>query len=364
MTKLSLKQQGAYFSIMKKTLFLEALYSWDEFWQTIETAWALIGDPRDFTQDQFTKWANERIPAPHGGWFAWPMPVAPLAHMSEQDIARLYGGQMPRYWAIYDHSHRVMGWLGFEDSDSFAWWLFAYVGGDVQKFLPFIQHRVPGIVDHLIKQLAPVKPLVVGISKDKLPQVHSEACPPEEYNTLFKSSQEAKYPLFDPELLSRKYREGLMPEPLDERTIRQRKALAKAFGGKYDPDKELAEQQATIQAEIKQTLTHPIYKLLHMVKFHVTSSAADRLHRIAELTRQCHEGQIGIGVLLQWAWENKQNEYLRQKLSLASKDSARFREIRYEVANKIYRQVYGWFRRRGWRMPSLPDDWRAKIIKI
>ena len=349
---------------MKKTLFLEALYSWDEFWQTIETAWALFGDPRDFTQDQFTKWANERIPAPHGGWFAWPMPVAPLAHMSEQDIARLYGGQMPRYWAIYDHSHRVMGWLGFEDSDSFAWWLFAYVGGDVQKFLPFIQHRVPGIVDYLIKQLAPVKPLVVGISKDKLPQVHSEACPPEEYNTLFKSSQEAKYPLFDPELLSRKYREGLMPEPLDERTIRQRKALAKAFGGKYDPDKELAEQQATIQAEIKQTLTHPIYKLLHMVKFHVTSSAADRLHRIAELTRQCHEGQIGIGVLLQWAWENKQNEYLRQKLSLASKDSARFREIRYEVANKIYRQVYGWFRRRGWRMPSLPDDWRAKIIKI
>jgi len=364
MTKLSLKQQGAYFSIMKKTLFLEALYSWDEFWQTIETAWALFGDPRDFTQDQFTKWANERIPAPHGGWFAWPMPVAPLAHMSEQDIARLYGGQMPRYWAIYDHSHRVMGWLGFEDSDSFAWWLFAYVGGDVQKFLPFIQHRVPGIVDYLIKQLAPVKPLVVGISKDKLPQVHSEACPPEEYNTLFKSSQEAKYPLFDPELLSRKYREGLMPEPLDERTIRQRKALAKAFGGKYDPDKELAEQQATIQAEIKQTLTHPIYKLLHMVKFHVTSSAADRLHRIAELTRQCHEGQIGIGVLLQWAWENKQNEYLRQKLSLASKDSARFREIRYEVANKIYRQVYGWFRRRGWRMPSLPDNWRAKIIKI
>ena len=351
---------------MRKTLFLEALYSWDEFWQTIETGWALFGDPRHFTQDELTKWANERVPAPHGGWFAWPMPVAPLAHMSEQDIARLYGGQVPRYWAIYDHAHRVTGWLGIDDGEGFgwAWWLFAYVGADVQKLLPFIRHRVPGIADHLIKQLAPVKLLVAAISKDKLPQVHPEACPPEKYNTLFKSSQEAKYPLFNPELLSRKYREGLMPEPLDEQTIRQRKALAKAFGEEYDPDKELAEQQATIQAEIEQTLTHPIYKLLHMVKFHTTSSAADRLRRIAEITRECHEGQIGIDVLLQWAWENEQNEYLRQKLSLVNKDSARFRETHCEVANKIYRQVHSWFRRRGWRMPSLPDDWRTKIIKV
>jgi hypothetical protein len=348
---------------MRKTLFLEALYSWDEFWQTIETGWALFGDPRHFTQDELTKWANERVPAPHGGWFAWPMPVAPLAHMSEQDIARLYGGQVPRYWAIYDHSHRVMGWLGFEDSDSFAWWLFAYVGGDVQKLLPFIRHRVPGIVDHLIKQLAPVKLLVVGISKDKLSQVHPGACPPEEYG-LLNSSQRPKYSPFDPELLSSKYRLGLMPEPLDERTIRQRKALAKAFGGKYDPDKELAEQQATIQAEIKQTLTHPIYKLLHMAKFHTTSSVADRLRKITELTRECHEGQIDIDVLLQWAWENEQNEHLRQKLSLANGSSVRFREIRYEVANKIYRQVYGWFRRRGWQMPKPPNGWRAKIIKV
>jgi len=284
--------------------------------------------------------------------------------MSEQDIARLYGGQVPRYWAIYDHSHRVMDWLGLEDSDSFAWWLFAYVGGDVQKLLPFIRHRVPGIVDHLIKQLAPVKLLVVGISKGKLSQAHPEACPPEEYSILFKSSQKPKYPFFDLQLLSSKYRQGLMPEPLDERTIKQRKALAKAFGGKYDPDKELAEQQVTIQAEIKQTLTHPIYKLLHMAKFHTTSSVADRLRKITELTRECHEGQIDIDVLLQWAWENEQNEHLRQKLILANGSSLRFREIRYEVANKIYRQVYGWFRRRGWQMPKPPNGWRAKIIKV
>ena len=349
---------------MRKTLFLEALYSWDEFWQTVETAWALFGDLRHFTQDQLTKWANERIPTSHGGWFAWPMPVAPLAHMSEQEISRVYQGMVPRYWAIYDHSHRVMGWLGVKDSDSFAWWLFAYVGGDVQKFLPFIRHRVPGIVDHLIKQLAPVKLLVVGISKGKLSQAHPEACPPEEYNMLFKSSQKPKYPFFDLQLLSSKYRQSLMPEPLDERTIKQRKALARAFGGKYDPDKELAEQQATIQAEIKQTLTHPIYKLLHMAKFHTTSSVADRLRKITELTRECHEGQIDIDVLLQWAWENEQNEHLRQKLSLANGSSVRFREIRYEVANKIYRQVYGWFRRRGWRMPTPPNDWRIKIIKL
>jgi len=351
---------------MGKTLFLEALYSWDEFWQTIETAWALFGDPRYLSGEQLTEWANKRIQVPHRGWFIWPMPVAPSASMSERDINRHYGGQVPRYWVIYDHAHRVMSWLGIEDGESFGWacWIFAYVGADMQKLLPFIQHRVPGIVDHLIRQLVRVKLLVAGICKDKLPQVHPEACPPEEYNTLFKSSQKPKYPFFDLQLLSSKYRQGLMPEPLEEQTIRQRKALAKAFGGKYDPDKELTEQQATIQAEIEQTLTHPIYKLLHMVKFHTTSSAADRLRRIAELTRQCYEGQIGIDVLLQWAWENEQNEYLRRKLSLANKDSARFREIHYEVANKIYRQVHGWFRRRGWRMPSLPDDWRTKIIKV
>jgi len=348
---------------MKETLFLEALYSWDEFWQTVETAWALFGDPMHFTEAQFAKWANERIQVPHGGWFAWPMPVAPLAHMSEQDIARLHGGRVPRYWVVYDHAQRVTEWLGIGGGDSFAWWLFAYVGGDVRKLLPFIQHRVPGIVDHLLKQVMPMQTLVAGISKDKLPQAHPGACPPEEYGP-FKSSQKLKYPSFEPELLSPKYRDGLMPEPLDERTIKQRKALAKAFGDEYDPDKELAEQREAVQAEIKQTLTHPIYKLIHMGKFHTTSSAAERLRKIAELTRECHEGQIDIEALLQWAWGNEQNEYLRQKLSLANKGSARFRAIHYEVANKIYRQVHGWFRRRGWQMPRPPSDWRAKIIKV
>ena len=348
---------------MRKTLFLEALYSWDEFWQTVETAWALFGDLRHFTQGQLTKWANERIPTSHGGWFAWPMSVAPLAHMSEQEISRVYQGMVPRYWAIYDHSHRVMGWLGVKDSDSFAWWLFAYVGGDVQKLLPFIRHRVSGIVDNLLKQLVPMRTLVAEISKDKLSRVHPGACPPEEYG-LLNSSQRPKYSPFDPELLSSKYRLGLMPEPLDERTIRQRKALAKAVGDKYDPDKELAEQRASVETQINETLTHPMYKLIHTAKFHTTSSVSDKLRKIAELTRQCHEEQIHIEVLLRWAWENEQNEYLRQKLSLANKDSARFREIHYEVANKIYRQVHAWFRRRGWRMPTPPNDWRIKIIKL
>jgi len=349
---------------MRKTLFLEALYSWDEFWQTIEMGWALFGDPRHFTLDELTKWADERVPVLHGGEFARPLPLAGLVHMSEQDVAHAYGGQVPRYWAVYDHSYRVMNWLGLKDSNSYVWWLFAYVGGDMRKFLPFIQNRKPSIVDYLIRQLMSVKLLVVRISKGKLPQVHPEACPPEKYDTLFKSSQEAKYPPFDPELLSRKYREGLMPEPLDKRTIRKRKSILSFWGEEYDPDKELAEQRASVEAQIEKTLKHPIYKLIHMAKFRTTSSAADRLRRIAEITRQCHEGQIGIDVLLQWAWENEQNEYLRQKLSLANKDSTRFREIHCEVANKIYRQVHGWFRRRGWRMPSLPDDWRRKIIKL
>jgi hypothetical protein len=348
---------------MRKALFLEALYSWDEFWQTVQMAWAKFGDPRHLSGDQLTKWANERIQVPHGGWLAWPMPVAPWAHMSEQDVARLYGGRVPCYWAVYDHAQRVMGWLGVRDSDGFAWWLFAYVGGDVQKLLPFIRHRVPGIVDHLLKQLAPMRTLVAGISKAKLPWVHPGGCPPEECAVL-DSSQKPKYPPFDPELLSAKYRQGLIPEPLDERTIRQRKAVAKALGVEYDPDKELAEQRASVEAQINETLTHPIYKLIHTAKFHTTGSVSDRLRKIAELTRQCHEGQIGIEVLLRWAWENEQNEYLRQKLVSANEGSARLREMRCDAANKIYRQVHAWFRRRGWRMPRPPNGWRTKIIKL
>jgi len=105
---------------VKETLFLEAVYSWDEFWQTVQMAWAKFGDPRHLSEDQFMKWANEKIQVPHGGWFAWPMPVAPLAHMSENDINRFYDGQVPRYWAIYDHAHRVIDWLGIRESDSFA----------------------------------------------------------------------------------------------------------------------------------------------------------------------------------------------------------------------------------------------------
>jgi len=157
---------------MSETLFPEfpeALYSWDEFWRTVETGWAKFGDPRHSTGDEFKKWANERIQVPHGGWFAWPMPVAPLAHMSERDIDRLHGGEVPRYWVVYDHAHRVMGWLGLGHGDGFASWLFAYLGGDVRKLLPFIRHRVPGIVDHLITRLEPMSGLVAEISKKKLP---------------------------------------------------------------------------------------------------------------------------------------------------------------------------------------------------
>jgi len=251
--------------IMRKALFFQALYSWDEFWQTIEMTWATYGDPRHFTEDRFTKWASERIQVPHGSWFAWPMPVAPLAHMSEQDVNRLYRGQLPRYWVIYDHAYRVMDWLGFKDNASFAWWLFAYVAGDLRKLLLFIRHRVPGIIDDLLGQLAPMATLVAEISKDKLPHIHPRACPPSEYG-LLNPSRKPKYPFFDPALLSPKYRQDLMPEPLDKLTIKQRRTIAKALGVKYDPAKELAEERATIETEIKETPEHPIYKLIHMTE--------------------------------------------------------------------------------------------------
>lgn len=349
---------------MEETLLLEALYSWGEFWQTVETAWITFGDPRQLAKDQITKWENERIQVPHGGWFAWPMPVAPLAHMSEQDINRVYKGQVMRYWAIYDHAQRVTDWLGIGESNAFAWWLFAYVGGDMRKLLPFIQHRVPGMIDLLLKQLTPAEWLVVKISKDKIPMEHPDASPPDGYN-LLDSSRKPKYPFFDSNLFSLKYRQGLMPEPLDDRTIRQIRAITKAFGGGvYDPDEELRKQRDVVDEETKATLKHPLYKLIHTAKFHTTSSTADKLRKITELTCECHEGQTSIKVLLQWAWESEQNKELRQELSLASEDGIRFKEIRYEVANKIYRQVYAWFRRRGWQMPRPPSDWRNKIIKL
>ena len=78
---------------MKESTLLEALYSWDEFWRTVETGWNTFGDPRPLNQDVFTKWLNEKVQGSHMGWFTWPTPTAPLAYVSEKDVIRLCGGQ-------------------------------------------------------------------------------------------------------------------------------------------------------------------------------------------------------------------------------------------------------------------------------
>lgn len=355
---------------MRKVSLLEALYSWDEFWKTIETAWEVWGDPRPFTQDNFIKWLSEKVQKAHGGWFAWPMPLAPLAYMSEKDIDQRYSGQLPRGWGVYDHAHRVMDWLGFAGSEELAWWLFAYVGGDMQKLLFFIQHRSSGMIHEIVSTLGLMGGLVQELSTGRMPYLLPDACPPVEYGPR-SPLRKPKYSFFDLNLISPKHRQGLIPEPLDPFTIKQRKALAKylkhigVLEVEYNPAKELEESQLAAKAEIRKVLEHPIYKILNAAKFRRSESTSERLGNITKLTRLCHEGQLKIEELLEWNWKSEQNKNLRLELGQAARvGQYKFRTKRRQVANKIYKQVHGWFRRRGWAMPKCAEGWRNKTIKL
>lgn len=355
---------------MRKVSLLEALYSWDEFWKTIEAAWEIWGDPRPFTQDNFIKWLSEKVQKAHGGWFAWPMPLAPLAYMSEKDVDQRYSGQLPRGWVVYDHAHRVMDWLGFAGSEVLAWWLLAYVGGNIQKLLPFVQHRSTGIIHEILSTLGPIKGLVQELSVSRLPCSHPDAYPPIEYEPR-SPLRKPKYPFFDSNLLSPKYRQGLMPEPLDPLTVAKRKALGKYLKQigvsevDYDSAKELEESQLAVKAEIRNALEHPIYKILNAAKFHWSKSTTERSANIRKLTRQCHEGEVNIGTLLEWNWKSERNKNLRLELAQAARvDQYKFQAKRRQVANKIYKQVHAWFRQRGWPMPKCPENWRKEIIKL
>lgn len=355
---------------MRKMSLLEALYSWDEFWQTVETAWEAYGDPRSLTEDNFVKWLGEEVPKAHGGYFAWPTPMAPLAYMSETDVDQLYGGQLPRGYVIYDHAHRVMGWLGFASNEELFWWLFAYVGGNIPKLVPFIQHRSAGIVHEILSTLGTIQYFVQELSTGRLPQLHPDACPPMEYGTRT-LLRRPKYPFFDSQLLSPKYRKGLIPEPPNSLSGVKSDTLANYLKQKgssavhYNPVKELEESQQAIEAEIRNTLEHPIYKILHAVKFHRDRLMIERLAGIEKLTRQCHEGDVNVGTLLEWNWKSEQNKDLRLELAQAARvGQYRFRAKRREVANKIYKQVHAWFRQRGWPMPKCPENWREEIIGL
>ncbi|MFC2004257.1 hypothetical protein ACFLUK_01765 [Chloroflexota bacterium] len=316
---------------MKESKLLEALYSWDELWRTVETGWNTFGDPRHLNQNDFTKWINERTCVTHPGWFTWPTPTAPLAYISEKDVMRLSGGQPPRRHVLFDHAHRVMSWLGFPGNEEPVWWLFAYTGGDTQKLYPFVQHRVAGIIAGILDKLGSLEAPVKQISSGRSPHSYPDSSPPPEYVPL-NSLRKRKYPDFDSNLLSPNYRQGLGPE----------------FG-----------------TDIQNTMTHPIYQIIYAERFNWDKSTAERLVTIAQLTRQCHEGEIGIEALLEWNWKSEGNGGLRLELVEVAKNSEdKFHIKQQQVADKIYKQVHGWFRQRGWAMPKCPKNWRKEIIKI
>ncbi|MFC1956593.1 hypothetical protein ACFLWZ_08820 [Chloroflexota bacterium] len=316
---------------MKESTLLEALCSWDEFWRTVETGWDMFGDPRSLNQDVFTKWLNAKVPVSHTGWFTWPTPTVPLAYISEKDVIRLCGGEPPRGYVLLDHAHRVMDWLGFPASEELVWWLFAYTGGDSKKLLPFVRHRVAGIIENLINKLSSVEAIVQQMSLGRLPHSYPDASPPPEYEPR-DSSKKGKYPIFDSNLVSPKYRQGLMPE---------------------------------FSKEILNTMDHPIYQIIYAGRFHWSRSATERLATISQLTRQCHEGEIGIEALLEWNWRSEGNRELRSELAEAARDSRDKLQLkRKQVADKIYKQVHGWFRQRGWPIPKCPENWRQEIVKV
>ena len=168
------------------------------------------------------------------------------------------------------------------------------------------------------------------ISSDRLPHSYPDAIPPTEYVPL-SSLRKGKYADFDSNLLSPKYRQCLGPE---------------------------------LSSEITNTMTHPIYQILYAERFNRDRSISERLVTIAQLTRQCHEGETGIETLLEWNWKSEGNKKLCLELTEAAKDSdEKFQIKRRQVANKIYKQVHGWFRQRGWVMPKCPKNWRKEIIK-
>jgi hypothetical protein len=330
----------------------------------VEVVWR----PRLLAQDDFVHWHNEEIQVPHGGWFCWPMLMAPLVYKSAKEVRQIHGGQLPRRLVVYDHAHRVMGWLGFDESEALFWWLLAYVAGDMRKLLFFVLHRSSGMVDEILRTVGPMHRLVQGLSVGRMPSLHPDACPPVEYESR-SPIRKPKYPLFNEQLLSSKYRRGLMPEPLDPLTIEKGKAIAKYLKDiflevEYDPDKEFEESRLAAKANIAKVLEHPLYKIIHAAKFHQSRATTERLSNIAKLTRECHESEVSIGTLLEWNWRSEENKGLRLELAqAASVGQGQFRAKRREVANKIYKQVHGWFQQRGWPMPKCPENWREKIIK-
>jgi len=141
------------------------------------------------------------------------------------------------------------------------------------------------------------------------------------------------------------------------------KSIYADWGEDFDVDEWASEQAEKRKRRVRDRLRHPMYRLITVAKFRIAESTRLKGEKIAELVEQCHQNKVSVEALLEWAWKNDQNKDLRRELSQAGQaDQSRFDDKRRQVGDKVYRQVHGWFRRRGWRMPRPPEDWRRKVI--
>jgi|GEM_PF-6892373 len=350
-------------TLISSNLFFRALYSWEEFWDTVAAGWAVFGDPRLLSRAQWAKWMSNEVCPSHDGYFAgrgksiflWP--------------TEALGDRIEQATALYDHGYRVMDWLGFNESTMPMWWLFAFAGGQMHRIEPWLPWFKTHIAYDLTGGLRPFQGIVSEKAKGWSPlepERIAAVWPPADYD-IKSPRRQGKYTQFDPRLLFPRFRRPwetpntYMPDPF---TARKLTAISKAWGQERDLEREAKKRAKEMREVIQQVLKHPMYRLIQMAKFGASEESQQRLNKIRDLVNECSGGKRAIEELLYWALMEDQSESAKNRLKEFD-EALRYSKMHTlkEVLNKVYKQVKAWFDRRGVPMPKVKKDWRDKIIK-
>lgn len=331
-------------------LFLQALFRWGEFQDTIKVGRLLLGDPNSLTANQLQDWLMkpariELMPFWETLWdrfSGYPLHSEPSFDLfiiacchTWIDIEGERKSVSTNLEATYLLAHRSTEWLGIRSFEQTPYcWVYAFFGGNLNPYQPW-----PAPVQRIKKRLA---------NKPDFSEFRSvlEEINPREIDV---DGTEIKALL-----------DGLLGYPPFKNKYPE-------FGPRdisLHRHKESNSTLKTKRVDKASVLAHPLYSLAHLAKFRGMTPWTVVESRTTDATvNACLEGRISVEELL--CEEIVGSPYIVSDLETVFEEkgeSAFWADFR-SVANRVYRAVHGRFARRGHSMPTPPKGWRQRCFK-
>ena len=329
--------------MLSERLFLQALFSWDEFWRTVSTAWLIVGDPRPLSVAKLRSWLIDVDPNLNDPILIRDISLGAFSFLGGFDLFTQaayifkggWGGKATRSAVVYFLGYQSLGWLGLPPDlvkgSNVPYWVYAFFGGRIDPYYPWSSRRPRQHRDMSRRRASSLSEFRATV--ESVAPTAYDCLTPAEITALlsFGRKSKAKYPVFDPGLLLPSTKRLLVSKP------------------------------AKVRRKLERTLTHPLYRLIHFGKFKGRTPWEEEKSKLIDRdVEACRKGELSIEEMLKK--EIIKNADFQMELKTAKMAGKTIFESKSrEIATKAYRRLHERFRRRNLRMPTPPKGWRRRL---